>query len=406
MSITTTAVCRIRQMVIRAGRRSMRAVRPTKEEGAGSVFSVAQLLRSNRLQKPLIVAGRGGETGRERVIHALDESDLTYALWEELPAVPTAEDGENIRMQWIIDQCDCFIAIGDTAVIDIVKAAAARASGRSRPIRDMAGRGRIKHRVPPVVAIPTVAGSGAEALSRAEISDVRGGRFLMEDAALQPPFAILDPELLTDMSREAVTEAAVRGLCYAMEACLSGFADDSTRAMAADAVRGFLDAAEPCWNNGGTADHRCKLLSASRDAGEAASRAGFGYAEALSRNTANATRGSFSGACAAILPAVLEKYGNQVTSQLAELSGRCGAAEDGMTKTEKAAALMDRIRQLFFCIGLSETLPIMGRDTVNEIADRTAAEANPWCACPEVWTASDLAAVLRRAGAQETKIIR
>lgn len=402
MSMTTTAICRLRQMVIRARRRSMKAVHPTKEEGAGSVFSVAQLLRSNRLRKPLIVSGRGGETGRERVIHALDESDLTYALWEELPDFPTAEDGENIRMRWIMEQCDCFIAIGDAAVIDIVKAAAARASGRSKPILNMVGRDKIKHRVPAVVAIPTVAGSGAEALSRAEISDVRGGRFLMEDAALQPPFAILDPELLTDMSREAVTEAAIRGLCYAMEACLSGFADDATRAMAADAVRGFLDATEPCWNNGGTSDHRCKLLSASRDAGEAASRAGFGYAEELSRNTAKVTKGSFSGACAAILPAVLEKYGNKVTSQLAELSERCGAAEDGMSRTEKAAALMDRIRQLFFCIGLSETLPIMGRDTVNEIADLTAAEANPWCACPEVWSASELTAVLRRAGAQET----
>ncbi|MGM9614157.1 MAG: iron-containing alcohol dehydrogenase [Oscillospiraceae bacterium] len=406
MSMTTTAICRLRQMVLRARRRRLKSIHPSKEEGAGSVFSVAQLLRSNRLQKPMIVAGRGGQTGRERVLHALDESDMTYALWEELPAFPTAEDGEKIRMQWIIDRCDCFIAIGDAAVIDVVKAAAARASGRSKPILNMAGRDKIKHRVAPVVAIPTVAGSGAEALSRAELSDAGGRRFLMEDAAILPPFAILDPELLADMSREAVTEAAIRGLCYAMEAYLSGFADEPTRAMAADAVRGFLEATEPCWNNGGTADHRCKLLSASRDAGEAASRAGFGYAEALSRNTAKATKGSFSEACAAILPVVMEKYGNQATSPLAALSERCGAAEDGMTKAEKAAALTDRIRQLFFCIGLSETLPIMGRDTVNEIAERSAAEANPWCACPEVWDASELAAVLRKAGAQETKIIR
>lgn len=399
MSMTTAAVCRIRQAVIRAQRRSLRSIHPVKEEGAGSVFSVAQLLRSNRLRKPMIVAGRGDDTARERVVHALEESDLTYVLWEGLPDCPTAEDGEKIRLQWITEQCDCFIAVGDAAVIDITKAAAARTAVRSRPILNMVGRDKVRRKLPPVIAVPTVAGSGAEALSRAEILDDRGSRFLMEDAVLQPPFAVLDPELLTDMSREAVTEAAIRGLCLAVEAYLSGFADDTARALAADAVRGFLDAAEPCWNNGGTADHRCRLLSASHDAGEAASRAGFGYAEALSRNTVKVTQMPFQEACAVLLPAVLEKYGNQAVGRLAELSERCGAAADGMTKAEKATALAERIRQLIFCIGLPESLSIMGRDTVNEIAELSAAEANPWCACPEVWDATDFAEVLRRAGA-------
>lgn len=398
MSLAATASCRIRQALIRSERRRA-DIHIGREEGAGAVFSVAQLLRSNRLRKPMVVFRPEESAWGERVVHALDESDLSYALWNELPASPTAEDGDRLCLQWITEQCDCFVAVGDAAVIDLTKAAAACAHGRGRSIRTVAGRNRVKTRVPVVIAVPTVAGSGAESLTRAELSDARDGSLRIVSDAILPRFAVLDPELLSDAPRESITEAVVRGLCLATEAYLSGFADDAARALAASAVRGLLEAGEPCWNNGGSPMARATLLSASCDAGEAASGAGFGYADALSRSVADTLNMRYGDTCAAILPVVLEKYGNSATGKLAELAERCGAAEPERTKTEKAAALLDRIRQLFFCIGLPETLPAMGRDTVEAIASRASRDANPWCACPEVWQAEEWMSVLRNAGA-------
>lgn len=400
MSLAATASCRIRQALIRSERRRV-DIHIGREEGAGAVFSVAQLLRSNRLRKPMVVVRPAESAWGERIVHALEESDLSYVIWDELPASPTAEDGDRLCLQWITEQCDCFVAVGDACVIDLTKAAAACAHGRGRSVRTIAGRNRVKTRVPPIIAVPTVAGSGAEALTRAELSDARGGSLRIVSDTLLPRFAVLDPELLSDASRASVSESVVRGLCLAVEAYLSGFADDAARALAASAVRGLLEAGEPCWNNGGSLVARGTLLSASCDAGEAASGAGFGYADALSRSTADVLKMSYGDACAAILPTVLEKYGNSAMGKLAELSERCGAAEPEMTKTEKTGALLERIRQLFFCIGLPETLPAMGRDSVEEIASRAAAEANPWCACPEVWQAEELMSVLRNAGARD-----
>lgn len=398
MSLITTAVCRVRQAVIRGGRRSARPARPSVEEGAGSVFSVAQVLRSNRLRRPMVAAAGIEEAGVERVLHTLEENDIPYGLWRELPENPTAEDGEALRLEWVREQCDCFIAVGDGAVIDIAKAAAARAACRGRTLLDLVGRDRVHHKIPPVVAIPTVAGDASATMARAVFSDGHGGSFVMEDSDLVPAFVILDPELTGDTPRDRQAAAIVSGLSCAVESYLSGYGDDLSRASAADALRGYLEAAEPCWNSGGTPYQRSVLLTAARDAGEAAARAGVGYADALSRAVARVTGVGYGAACAAILPAVLEKYGNSVRDRLAALAELSGAAED-LPRGEMVSALIRRIRQLIFRIGLPDTLEVMSRDTITEIGDLAAAEANPYCACPAVWTAGDMSAVLRKASA-------
>lgn len=399
MSLTTTAVCRVRQAILRARRRSARPVRPTVEEGAGSVFALGQMLRSNRLHKPMVVVGHGADAWGERITALLEENDLSYSLWDMLPSVPTADDGEKIRLQWIMDQCDCFVVLGGRAAIDVTKAAAARAACRNRAIPELSGRDKIRRKLPTVIAIPTTAGGGTETLARAEVKDAQGTCLVLEDASLAPAFAILDPELLADMTRQELAEAAADGLCLAVEAYLSGYADDFARAAAADAVRGLLSAVEPCWNSGGTADQRSMLLSASRDVGVAASQAGFGYAAALSRSVERVRGESRHTVCAAILPTVLENYGNHAQARLACLAELCGTAPENGTRADKAGALIDRLRQLFFRIGLPEWLELMPREAVREIADMTAADANPWYACPAVWTAAEFTAVLRRAGA-------
>lgn len=399
MSLTTTVICRVRQAVLRARRRSARPARPTVEEGAGSVFALGQILRTNRLHKPMVVVGHGADAWGERITAILEENDLSYSLWDMLPAVPTVDDGEKIRLQWIMDQCDCFVVLGDSAAIDMTKAAAARAACRNRAIPELVGRDKIRRKLPPVVAIPTTAGGGTETLARAEVMDAQGTRLVLEDASLAPDYAILDPELLADMTRQELAETAVDGICLAVEAYLSGYADDFARAAAADAVRGLLSAVEPCWNSGGTTDQRSALLSASRDVGVAASQAGFGYAAALSRSVERVRGEKRYTVCASILPTVLENYGNRAQVRLAELAELCGIAAENGTHADKAGALIDRLRQLFFRIGLPERLELMPREAVREIADMAAADANPWYACPAVWTTSEFAAVLRRAGA-------
>lgn len=398
MSVFTTVQCRISQAFTHLGKKLRPVRKQSVEEGAGALFSVPQILRSNRLRKPLVITDAGAEPWRDRLYSALEENDIPFSVWDKLSESPTADDGENIRLYFLGEGCDSLIALGGGAVLDVTKAAAARAACRGRAIMDMVGDNRLRRRrkIPPVIAIPTVAGTGAESLAAATVADERGNRFTLRDRGLVPPFAVLDPALLEHTPRPEVAEAAMDGLCRGIEAYLSGYGGEDSRSQAARAVDGFLRFAEPCWNDGGTPEQRSGLLEASRLAGAAASQAGSGYIRAMCRGAATVSGLDFACVCAAVTPAVLEAYGAHATEALARLADKAELAPEG-TQAEKAAGLIARIRSMAFRMGLPEKLEGIGQETLEEIADLAAAEANPKCSSPVVWTAQRCVKVLQSA---------
>jgi alcohol dehydrogenase class IV len=255
--------------------------------------------------------------------------------------------------------------------------------------------------VPPVIAIPTVGGSCAESLDRATVFDDRGRGYLLEDRALIPPYVILDPALLENTPREVIAAAGVNGLCYAVEAYLSGYGDEKAKDQAAQAVSGFLSSVEPCWNNGGSQDYRASLLEASQLAGTASVHAGTGYVRALCRAVVTVTDIDFAAACGVLLPLVLEEYGSAGADGLGTLARQAGVTEEG-AKADCAKALIERIRAMIFRTGLPETLEGLDEQSILEISDLAMAEANPRCACPVVWTAQHCVKVLEKACVQNS----
>lgn len=389
MSIILTARCRISQAFSRVGRRMHPPRKQTAHTGAGAMFSMGQILRDMKLKKPMVVFAPGTEAA-ERLFQILRESDTIYAKWSELSDPPTADDGENIRLSWLGEGCDCFIALGDGLVLDVTKAAAARCARRGRPIMAMVGAGKVGRRIPPVIAVPTTAGSASESLSALMVSDDRGNRFLIESPALVPPVAVLDPALLDDVPRDIVADRGMNGLCLAVESFLSANGDERAKKLAAQAVGLFFSNLEECWNTGGSAQAKEDLLMASRLAGLAASLTGYGYTRAICRAAQTVSGIHFGPACGAVLPAVLEKYGISAHEGLSALADQCGLMAEG-SRAVRAGAVIDRIRGMVFRMGLPDKLSGVTGGDAEEIGDLAAADANPRCACPVVWTAKQCA---------------
>jgi len=392
MSAFTAADCRIRQVFFRAGRRMRPAGAQVREEGRGALNAIPQLIRANRLGKPLLVLGEDTAPWDDALRQILEEGDIPFAV-SPVPAAPTAADAEALALAYAGESCGSFIALGGAEVIDLAKAAASRAVSE-KAILDMAGYRKVGRRTPPVIAIPTAAGSGAEALGWAYVTDKDGNRFRIEDPALTPAFAIYDPALTADTPRQTAARSVMEGVCLAAEAYVSRYADEAAKAAAVGALRGFFEAAEPCWNNGGTLSQRSALLEASRLAGTAASTAGAGYARAICDAAGTIAGLPFEAVCASALPAVLERYGGAASSALSELARRTGLSADG-TKAKNAEALTARLRSLAFRLGLPETTGPLSPEDISAIAALAAADANPRWACPAVWTAEDCERVLR-----------
>lgn len=387
MSIATTVLCRTAQAVRRMGRRLRPARKQVLETGAGAVFALGQILRDRQLRAPLVVVGPDDGAAGYKLRQALEREDMAFQLMEDLPVRPTAAEAERMAQTFRDGGCDSFIALGNGVVLDLVKAAAARTQSGSRSVLDMAGKGRVpRWKLPPVIAVPTVAGSGAESMAGATVTDENGTVFYLEGEALLPVVAVSDPELVWDAPRDKVADAGLNGLCRCIEAFLAAPAKD-TAAMtrAAQGVELFFTSLEPCWNSGGTVQDRTDLLSASRTAGRTAAGTGAGgYARAMIRAAQTVCGLDFATACAAILPAVLEEYGNRAHDRLASLAVMADLAEDG-SRQARAEALVDRLRGTVFRMGLGETLEGVTEEQAEEIGDLAAAIANPRLVSPVVW---------------------
>lgn len=403
MGVMTTVLCRTAQAVRRAGGRLRPGRKQVLETGAGAVYALGQLLRDRQLRAPLAVIGADSAGAGYRLRQSLEQDDVPLRVIDDLPPRPTAAEGERIAAVFREEGLDCLIAVGDGAVLDLVKAAAARTQSGNRTILDMAGAGRIpRRRLPPVIAVPTAAGSGAESMAGAAVTDSRGTVFFLEGAALMPAVAVSDPDLLADAPREKVADEGLNGLCRCVEAFLSASHKDSgAMTRAAQGTELFFACLESCWNTGGSPQDRAELLTASRTAGRVASGSGAGgYARAMIRAAQTVCGLDFAPACAAILPAVLEKYGIPAQERLAALAVMADLEEEG-DRSQRAAALIARLRSMTFRMGLPDRLEGVTSAQAAEIADMAAAIANPRMVSPVVWSRRQCRQLLDRLCAGE-----
>lgn len=372
-------------------RRAYEAGKQVVVDGEGSIYSAGALLRGRKGSKPLVVLGRDVDEGG--LFRSLRDNDLCWVAYSGLSVPPRASDAEAICQLWWEEGCDSFIAMGNGEVLDVVKAAAACAAGRGRPLKDIAGYGKLPRRKTPViVAIPTEAGNGRESLARVYIHGEAEEWLCLAGKSLTPDIVVQDPVFLERASRVDVAEAGMDGLCRAVEAYLSpGKGEDLVRAMAADAVKGFLANLEPCWNHGGTADQRIGLMEASRLAGISASALGYGYARVMVRAVMDVTGLEFGAVCSVLLPYVLEKYGSDAREKLARLAEISGVMTGG-GQIQRASAFIERLRAMCFRMGFSDELTGLTPEMVEEIVQRLVRDDR--CFAPVFWTEAECRAML------------
>ena len=78
--------------------------------------------------------------------------------------------------------------------MDCAKAVGARIAYPHRSVNQMKGLLRVLRKLPPLIAIPTTAGTGSEVTITAVITDrEKGIKYTMNSFALIPAYAVLDP---------------------------------------------------------------------------------------------------------------------------------------------------------------------------------------------------------------------
>ena len=393
-----TFFCRAFQCCFAVGARLLPWRRPMVYAGPGSLLRAADILRENSLRRPFVVASRRqcADEHFRALQEALDEQDILLSVFSSVEPNPSVETVEKIAAQYKFDRCDCFLVIGGGSPMDAAKAAAARLARPERSLSRLAGLLKVRRRVPPLIAVPTTAGTGSETTIAAVITGSDHHKYAVSDLCLIPRYAILDPTLSVGLPPHITAETGMDALTHAVEAYLSRFYNTGmTRALAESAVVTIFAHLERAYRDGASLEDRAAMLQASFDAGAAFTRASVGNVHAIA-HTLGGLYGTPHGlANAVLLPLVLEDYGAAAYSRLARLAGLVGLP--GETKEARAKAFIAEIRAMNARMGIPDHFDTIREEDIPLMSKWASQEANPVYPVPVIYDEARFARVIERA---------
>lgn len=371
---------------------------PQLLEGPGAIRQLPEFIRSKGLKKVLVVTDKGlmGIHLLDSLFEELDKAGVEYAVYDGTQPNPSIQNIEDARQLYLDNGCEGIIAFGGGSPMDCAKAAAARVTNPKTPVKKMRGTLKVWHKLPPLFAVPTTAGTGSEVTVAAVVSDPETHeKNAINDPKLRPKYAVLDPELTVGLPPHITSTTGMDALTHAVEAYIGRSNVKSTEAYAEKATKMIFDNIENAYNNGKDIEAREAMLKASFYAGMAFTRAYVGYVHAIAHNL-----GGFYGiphglANAVILPYVLEYFGESAHKRLAKLAVIAGVKTDGTDK-EKAEAFIEAIKTLNRNMNIPDKFDCIRDEDIPTIVERALKEGNPLYPVPKIMNEADCEAVIRR----------
>ena len=303
------------------------------------------------------------------VLMLMDQAVAEFVLVEELLAslressvvchvqplqLPVDDAGMKALRQLYAD-CGAqgVIALGGGRIIDCAKSLCA-ALNRAKPV---------------LLAIPTTAGAGSES-----------NALVMEDGnirkTVQPDGYVLDARLCMPLPVRETAACAMTALTLAVEAAVSRGVSKARRAENEVAVSMIVRRLDDALDDGGDEEARMELMEAAHLAGRSGAR---GYVACLA--AAMREHLPYGECCAALLPLMLELYGERCHHALARLARASGLAAGSMDDNTAAGAFLSWLKDTREHCELPLTLPV-DMAAIPQIAQKAADCANPGYAAP------------------------
>ena len=359
-----------------------------------SVDEVPELLRDRDVDSVLLVTGphihASGLT--DRLVERIGASGISCTVYSKTRSNPTVDDVEEAYALYRAQRCTAVIGFGGGSAMDCAKGVAARAAQPKKDITHMKGLLRVHKPTPPLVAVPTTAGSGSEVTLAAVITDSsRNYKYVIEDFALIPGYAVLDPALTVGTSPGVTAACGMDALTHAVEAYIGHCTYGFTRSAAEEAVVLIHDNLYDAYTDGTNLEARRAMQRAAYQAGNAFTRSYVGYVHGIAHSLGGRYGISHGLACAVVLPHMLRAYGSSCTRPLARLARLAGIAGKDADTDEAADAFIAWIDEMNRSMGIPRHLDCIRREDIPEMASRAARESNPLYPVPRLMDKSELA---------------
>lgn len=218
----------------------------------------------------------------EKLENALKNQGIEYIIYSEIIGEPTDKMVEEGLALYKAQNCDFLIALGGGSPIDAMKAIASLTlNGGS--IAGYMGK-EIAVEMPPIVAIPTTAGTGSEATQFTIITDTRNNvKMLLKGKVLMPRLAVIDPQFTMTAPPKITAATGLDALCHAIEAYTSRKSQEMSDTFALSAVKRIFRYLPKAFHNGQDEEARVQMSVAALEAGIAFNNASVTLIHGMSR---------------------------------------------------------------------------------------------------------------------------
>ena len=325
------------------------------------------------------------------------ENSRLHNTWSNFSANP--RDFEVEKGALLYSEEDAMrLAIGGGSAIDAAKAVATLASNGGR-IQEYEGIDLITKPLPPIIAVPSTAGSGSEVSQFSIIADSkRKIKMTIISKSLVPDIAISDPIILSTVNSRLTAHTGMEALSHAIEAFVSLASTDLTDVHALHAIKliaGNLRASVASQVNEGA---KVAMAKASLQAGLAFSNAVLGLAHAMSHQVGGLLDLPIGETSAILLPAVMRFNLISSIDKFAEVCRAMGIKDNQMTNRQAAEKTIDMVQQLAEDVGIPPGLSQLGlsEEVIPELS-RNAIKDACFITNPRDATVEDIMEIFHRA---------
>ncbi len=218
------------------------------------------------------------------IFEALKNEGIDYEIYSDIKPNPTVLQVSEGSKVYLDENCNFIVAVGGGSPMDCAKAIGI-VSSNNKEVYEFEGVDKVLIPSPPLICIPTTAGSAADVSQFAIITDDdRKLKMAIVSKTVVPDVALIDPETTLTMDKSLTICTGFDVLSHAVEAFASNASSPITDLHALEAIRLVAKNLIPTSNDLDNINLRGKMMLSSLNAGLAFSNASLGLIHAMAHS--------------------------------------------------------------------------------------------------------------------------